>query len=194
VANVFLTSFTFMESSKQAPSSIYQNFAEGKKIGDTKRLTGVIMDRTWTQARLWLLCLLYVIFLLNHLTSDTIGGLTLLKVAAGQCPDILALFQFAGSSCPYSIDHSFPSDSLKQSGYWVDITEIQGDTLTYLILTNDTNKVITHSVVPSDLDPKNPNLRDCCPSPSSGDMGSLYLHPFSYQLLIPSLVSILNHV
>jgi hypothetical protein len=53
------------------PHHQHQNFAESK-IGDTKRLTDAIMDRTGTQASFWLLCLLYVVFLLYHLASDVL--------------------------------------------------------------------------------------------------------------------------
>jgi hypothetical protein len=73
----------------------HQNFAERKKIGgDTKRLTDAIMDCTGTQASFWLLCLLYVVFLLNQLASDALDGLTPIEVVTGQRPDISALLQF----------------------------------------------------------------------------------------------------
>ncbi len=141
------------------PHHQHQNYAE-RKIGDTKRLTDAIMDRTGTQAHFWLLCLLYVVFLLNHLASDALGGLTPLEVATGQRPDISALLQFRWfEPVLYSVDHKFASDSPEKSGRWVGIAEHQGDALTYLILTDDTNKVIARSAVRSALDPGNPNFR-----------------------------------
>jgi hypothetical protein len=141
------------------PHHQHQNFAE-RKIGDTKRLTDAIMDRTGTQAHFWLLCLLYVVFLLNHLASDALGGLTPIEVATGQRPDISALLQFRWfEPVLYSVDHSFAKDSPEQAGRWVGIAETQGDALTYLILTDDTQQVITRSAVRSALDPGNPNLR-----------------------------------
>jgi hypothetical protein len=74
------------------PHHQHQNFAE-RKIGDTKRLTDAIMDpSTGTWATFWLLCLLYVVFLLNYLANDALGDLTPIEVlATGQCPDISAL-------------------------------------------------------------------------------------------------------
>jgi hypothetical protein len=164
------------------PHHQHQNFAE-RKIGDTKRLTDAIMDRTGTQARFWLLCLLYVVFLLNHLSSDALGGLTPIEIATGQRPDISALLQFRWfEPVLYSVDHSFASDSPEKSGRWVGVAENQGDALTYLILTDDTQKVITRSAVRTALDPTNPNLRarpnpgfshatssGTTSSPSSGD-------------------------
>jgi hypothetical protein len=74
------------------PHHQHQNFAE-RKIGDTKRLTDAIMVRTGTQPNFWLLCLLYVVFLLNHLASDALGGLTPIEVPAGQRPGISTLLQ-----------------------------------------------------------------------------------------------------
>ena len=75
------------------PHHQHQNFAE-RKIGDTKWLTDAIMDRTGTSAKFWLLCLLYVVYLLNHMASGAIGRLTPVEVATGQRPGISALLQF----------------------------------------------------------------------------------------------------
>jgi hypothetical protein len=186
------------------PHHQHQNFAE-RKIGDTKRLTdAILMDRTGTQARFWLLCLLYVVFLLNHLSSDALGGLTPIEIATGQRPDISALLQFRWfEPVLYSVDHSFASNSPEKSGCWVGLAESQGDALTYLILTDDTQKVITRSAVCTALDPTNPNLR-ARPNPDSARllqagllpvpvqvMGSLHLHPSSSPLRIyPVLILI----
>jgi hypothetical protein len=141
------------------------------------------MDRTGTQASFWLLCLLYVVFRLNYLASDALGGLTPIEIATAERPDISALLQFRWfEPVLYSVDHSFASDSPEKSGRWVGVAENKGDALTYLILTDDTNKVITHSAVRTALDPTNPNLRarpnpgfsqatsdGTTSSPSSGD-------------------------
>jgi hypothetical protein len=106
------------------------------------------MDRTGTQSHFWLLCLLYVVFLLNHLAFDALGGLTPIEVATGQRPDISALLQFCWfEPVLYSVDHSFATDSPEKAGCWVGIAETQGDALTYLILTDDTQQVITRSAV-----------------------------------------------
>jgi hypothetical protein len=105
------------------PHHQHQNFAE-RKIGDTKRLTDAIMDRTRTQASFWLLCLLCVVFLLNQLASDALGGLTPIEVATGQRPDISALLQFHWfEPVFYSVDYSFASDSPEKSGRCVGIAE-----------------------------------------------------------------------
>jgi hypothetical protein len=101
-----------------------------------------------------------VVYLLNHLSSDVLGGLTPLEIATGQRPDISApLLQFHWfEPVLYSVDHYFASDSPEKSGRWVGVADNQGDALTYLILTDDTQKVITRSAVCTALDPTNPNL------------------------------------
>ena len=52
----------------------------------------------------------------------------------------------------------FPSTSIEGMGRWVGIAKHQGDVLTYQILTDDTSKVITRSMV-RPFDPQNPNYR-----------------------------------
>jgi hypothetical protein len=114
------------------PHQQHQNFAECK-IGDTKRLSDTIMDCTGTPAKLWLLCLLYVIFLMNHLSSLALDGLTPIQKATGQQLDILPLLKFHWyEEVLYATeDHSFPSKSCEKSGLWCGIEETKGDALTY---------------------------------------------------------------
>jgi hypothetical protein len=123
--------------------------------------------------------------------------ITPIKAITRQVPDISALLQFHWvEPVLYSVELSFPTDSPKKAaghwigGHWIGIAENQeGDACTYLILENDTQQVITHSLVPSALDPSNPNLHAYL---SSRDGESL-LHPSSHQLLT-CLASILSHL
>jgi hypothetical protein len=120
-ASVFLISFAFMASNE--PHHQHQNLAE-RKIGDTKRFADAIMHCTGTQASFWLLCLLYVVFLLNHLASDALGGLTPIEMATGQPPEISALLHFRlFEPVLYSVDNSSASDSPEKSGCWVGVAE-----------------------------------------------------------------------
>ena len=75
------------------PECQHQNFAE-RKIGDVKRLSSGTMDRTGTPAAFWLLCLFYVIFILNHITFDTLNGGTPIQGATGVKADISPLLKF----------------------------------------------------------------------------------------------------
>ena len=63
----------------------------------------------------------------------------------------------------YSTNNGFPSTSPEKTGRWVGVADHQGDALTYLILTDDTNQVLARSSVRSALDPTNPNLRAAAP-------------------------------
>jgi hypothetical protein len=78
------------------------------------------MDHSGMAVCLWRPCLLYVVFLLNHLALDTlVGGLTPIRVATdGQRPGIWPLIQFCWFKLVlYSVEHSFPStDSPKKIG------------------------------------------------------------------------------
>ena len=145
------------------PEYQHQNFAE-RKIGDVKRLSSSIMDRTGTPAAFWLLCLFYVVFLLNHMSSEALGNLTPIEDATGVQADISPLLQFHWwEPVLYQADAVYPSDSHEKGGTWVGVAETQGDILTYLILTDDTQQVIARSNVRSALDPAHPNLRASAP-------------------------------
>ena len=141
------------------PEYQHQNFAE-RKIGDVKRLCSGIMDRTGTPAAFWLLCLFYVIFLLNHMSSDALNGGVPIEEATGVKGDISPLLQFHWwEPVLYQAEGSFPSDSREKRGTWCGVAEDQGDILTYLVLTDDTEEVIARSNIRSANDPAHPNLR-----------------------------------
>ena len=109
---------------------------------------------------MWLLCLLYVVYLQNHLAVESLGWKTPLEVATGQQPDVSALLQFRWwEPVYYSAPRTFPDESREKLGRWVGVAETQGDALTYLILDDNSGKVVTRSQVRTALNPDNPNLR-----------------------------------
>jgi hypothetical protein len=120
------------------------------------------MDHNGTPATYWLLCLFYIIFLLNHMSSDTLSGITPIEEATGTKGDISPLLKFHWwEPVLYQAEESgssFPSESREKAGAWVGIAKTKGDILTYLVLTNDTKEVIARSNVCSGKDPGNPNL------------------------------------
>jgi hypothetical protein len=161
------------------PEHQHQNFAE-RRIQDVKRLTNSIMDRTGTPAVFWLLCTLYVIYLMNHLAHDKLGGLTPITRAFGTEADISALLQFHWWQPVYYAAHgssstksgSFSSESKEKLGRWVGVAEKQGDALTYLVLTDDTQQVIARSAVRPASEPMFPNKRaDKAAAASKSDGG-----------------------
>jgi hypothetical protein len=70
----------------------------------------------------------------------------------------------------HSTAKSYPSRTPEKTGRWVGVASHQGDALTYLILTDDTQKVIARSAVRSATDPKNHNLRADRPESDGGEV------------------------
>ena len=94
--------------------------------------------------------MLYVVYLLNHIAVKGLGWRTPIEVATGETPDISNLMQFHWYKKVYYHDPvaSFP-ESKEKLGRFVGIAEHVGDTLTYKILTEDSNQVICRLVVQS---------------------------------------------
>ena len=109
-----------------------------------------MLDRTGSPENMWFLCMLFVIYLLNHLAVKRLDWRTPIEVATGETPDISNLIQFHWYERVYYYDPlaSFP-ESKEKLGRFVGIAENVGNTLTYKILTENTEKVIYRSVVRS---------------------------------------------
>jgi hypothetical protein len=121
------------------------------------------------------------------MSSDALGGITLIEEATVVKGDISPLLKFHWwEPVLYQAEGVFPSDSREKSGTWVGIAEDQGDLLTYLVLTGDTKEVIACSNVCSVNDPANPNLHttlgdgEILPKPtlfSASDLTGLDIDP-----------------
>ena len=141
------------------PHHQHQNPAE-RKIQEVKKLTNAVMDRTGTQAKYWLLCLLFVVTLMNHLATASLNWETPTYKATGQRPDISKFIVFHFNELVlYAVDNVFPSASPEKEGFYMGPAEHAGDILTHLILTKDTEQVITRSAVRKATDASNLNLR-----------------------------------
>jgi hypothetical protein len=152
------------------PHYQHQNYAE-RRIQEIKKTVNALLDRTGTPPTFWLLAMLYVINLMNHLAVASLDWKTPLEVAHGQKPDISPFLHFRWWEPVYyeaPATNGFPSESVEKTGRWVGIAEHQGDVLTYLVLTDDTLQVIARSNVRSALSPTHPNYRAYAPSPSDG--------------------------
>ena len=123
-------------------------------------MTNTILDRTGAPPELWLLCMMYVVYILNHLAHSQLNGQTPIYAAFGTTPDIsaLLLFFFYQRVLYHQKNTPFPG-SKELSGRFVGIAENVGDALTFLILTDDTKEVIARSVVRPAEDSSDPNLR-----------------------------------
>ena len=165
------------------PHQQHQNFAE-RRIQEVKKLSDGIMDKTGTPAKMWLLCLMYVVYLQNHLATESIGWKTPLEAATGQKADVSALLQFRWWEPVYYLAdaRTYPTESREKLGRWVGVAENQGDALTYQVLDDISGKVIVRSNVRSALNDEHPNLRAETPAGSTPDYGEV--NPTSKPILL----------
>ena len=75
------------------PHQQQQNPAE-RKFQTVKRMTNTVLDHTGAPASTWLLCLMYVCFILNLAASASLGGHNPIFVGTGQSGDISPLLRF----------------------------------------------------------------------------------------------------
>ena len=146
----------FIQDYRSKPYHQHQNKAENR-FGLAKRYTNTVMNTSGCPACCWLLCLQYICVVLNHLASPTLQGICPVQALEGTTPDISFLLHFSFyEPVYYRIDSSepdlnFPSSSNEKKGYWVGFADNQGDSLTWRILTEDTQKIIICSGVRSAL-------------------------------------------
>ena len=146
----------FIKDYQSEPYHQHQNKAENR-FGLAKRYTNTVMNTSGCPACCWLLCLQYICVVLNHLASPTLQGICPVQALEGTTPDISFLLHFSFyEPIYYRIDSSepdlnFPSSSNEKKGYWVGFADNQGDSLTWRILTEDTQKIIIRSGVRSAL-------------------------------------------
>ena len=143
------------------PHHQHQNFAE-RRYQMVKAYVNNIMNRTGANASGWLLCLEYVCFLLNHLAVETLQWRTPLEVLNGSTPDVSSLMQYEFWEPVYyliSDKQEFPSQTQEKLGRFVGISENVGDSMTFKVLTNDTEKVIHRSSLRSAYGEKDKNKR-----------------------------------
>ena len=153
----------------------HQNPAE-RRYQNVKHTANVVLDRTGAPAHTWLLCLLYVVFVLNCLSVESLGWKTPHQVLFGEMPDISELFQFefwepvyfaTGEQLSYASSPSFPSATPEGKGRFVGFSETVGDKFTYKILTDDTQKIIYRSAVRTARDTSEINRRLSSPAGES---------------------------
>ena len=149
------------------PYHEHQNPAE-QRYQTIKKYTNKVLDRTGAPASTWLLALLYITYLLNHMASETLNWQTPLYTLTGTTTDISAIlyFQFwepvyyaTADSMKYEGKPGFPSNTAEAKGHFVGFGESVGDILTNKILTDDTNKIIFRSYVRTALNTKECNRR-----------------------------------
>ena len=105
--------------------------------------TNTVMNRSGAPANCWLLCLIYVCYILNHIACTALDGKIPLLTLTGITPDIsiILLFIFYQPAFYATYDQNFPSESEERAGYWVGFWEHCGDAMTHKILDHDTQKL-----------------------------------------------------
>ncbi len=151
--------YLFIRSWQSEPHQQQQNPFE-RRYQDIKRKTNRMLDRSGCPPACWLLCMMYVVFVMNHTFNQGIKAVPLQRLT-GSTPDISPILSFQWwEPVYYKLDDSaFPSDSPEARGRFVGIAEHVGHVMTYKILTDDTKKVIYRSNVRSALKEKSHNLR-----------------------------------
>ena len=118
------------------------------------------MNRAGAPAHCWLLTLQYVCYILNHISTASLGGQVPLQVLYGVTPyiSIILLPTFYQPVIYATHDKHFPSDSEERAGFWVGFAEPCGDSLTHMVLDAETLKIIYRSAL-RPRTPKDPNKR-----------------------------------
>ena len=118
-----------------------QNLAEWR-YRTIKSWTNTIMNRSGAPANCWLLCLIYVCYLLNNISSCAapLTGIT-------SDISIILIFTFYQPVLYATHDQHFPSESEERGAYWVGFGEYCGDAITHKLLDHDTQKIIYRSAV-----------------------------------------------
>ena len=130
------------------PYNQNQNPAEWR-YRTIKSGTNTVMNTSGAPANCWLLCLIYVCYLLNHKACTALDGKIPLLALTGITPDIsiILLFTFYQPVFYATYDKQFPSESEERAGYLVGFGEHCGDAMTHKILDHDTQKNIYRSAV-----------------------------------------------
>ena len=119
------------------------------EVQDYQILANTVMNRSGAPANCWLLCLIYLCYLLNHIACSALDEKIPLFGLIGITPDIsiILLFTFYQPVFYATYDQHFPFESEERAGYWVGFGEHCGDAMTHKILDHDTQKIIYRSAV-----------------------------------------------
>ena len=152
------------------PYHEHQNPAE-RRYQMVKKYVNVILDRTGAPPETWFLCMQYVCFVLNRTFVANLET-TPLQALTGQTQDISILLPFyfwepvyfaTADALSYNTSVNFPSDSAEGSGHFVGFGDTVGNSMTFKVLTTDTNKFLYRSSVRSAINTP-ANLRAALPT------------------------------
>ena len=101
-----------------------------------KSWTNTVMNRSGAPANCWLLCRIYVGYILNHIACGALNGSIPLLVLYGITPDnsIMLLYTFYQPEF-YATHHQyFPSESKERAAFWLGFGEHCGDAMNHKLL------------------------------------------------------------
>ncbi len=133
----------FIQDWQSEPHQQHQNFAE-RRIQTLKTTTNRVMDRVGAPAYCWLLCLMYVSFLLNLMAVPSKNNMVPLTALTNQVTDCSAALCFSfWDPVYYKVDdNAFPSTPREDIGCFVGVAENVGHQIPFKILNLSTIKVI----------------------------------------------------
>ena len=107
------------------------------------------MNKSGAPSNCWILCFIYVCYLLNHITCSALDRKIPLLARTGIKPDIciILLFTFYQPVFYATYDQNFPSESEKRPSYCFGFGEHCGDAMTHKLLDHETQKLIFRSAV-----------------------------------------------
>ena len=110
--------------------------------------TNTVMNKSGAPANCWLLCLIYVYYLLNHIACSALDGKIPLLVLTGITPDIsiILLLSFYQPVFYATYDQHFPSESEERAGYWVGFVEHCGDAMTHKLSRFHPSRALTRTI------------------------------------------------
>ena len=157
-----------IDSWQSEPNYQHQNFAE-RRYRDIKAMVNWVLNYTGAPAYCWFLALCYVLYILNRLALRSLGWRTPLEALTGETPDISLITSFHFWERVYfpRYEGPYPSESTEISGRFVGFSQHVGHAGTFLVLTDDTQKVLHRSRVRSGEALKDRNLR--LEPPSDGE-------------------------
>ena len=132
----------------------HQNPVE-RKIQDVKKTMNSVMDRTGCEDRWWLLAALFTITLMCVLPNA--NGEIPKTVVTGQRVDVSKFMHYHFWQEVFVESHR--KDQKEELARWVMPAENVGDELTYWVLLEKTEQLVTRSNVRAAKDPLYPNLR-----------------------------------
>ena len=140
----------------------------------TKSWTHTVMNKSGSPAICWLLCMIFVCYILNHIACGALNGSIPFLVLYGITPDIsiMLLYTFSQPVFYATHDQHFPSESEEAAAFRVGIGEHCGDAMTQKLLDKIAQKIIYRSAV-RPITKSNPNHRlDIDGGESGASMGA----------------------